>query len=394
MASFTYDQIATILNTIVQDATGRTATLAPRNTKEFVAVAETALTAGTDPIMNSISQLIGRTVFAARPYSEGARLIDMDNLTYGNIVRKITPIFNDAAEAQPMFDAQPADGQSTDQYVIKRPKALQTNFSGFKQWEVQAPTVFEEQLKSAFRGPDELGEFMAAQMTEVSNEIKSQKEALARNTIANFIGAKLNRGASGPNIKHVLTDYNEITGQSLTAEDIFKPANFEAFVKWFYAYVNDISDLMTKRSVLFHEGLTGYTIYRHTPKSMQRVLMYSLLLRQIQTMALSGIYHDNILTMENTVAPMEYWQSMNERTKISVDAAYTAADGTRANGVVTQDNIIGVIYDRDAMGINVNLESVNTTPLNAKGRYYNTYYHFVRRFYNDITENAVVFVLD
>lgn len=394
MANFTYDQIATILNTIVQDATGRTATLAPRNTKEFVAVAETALSAGTDPIMNSISQLIGRTVFAARPYSEGARLIDMDNLTYGNIVRKITPIFNDAAETQPMFDAQPADGQSTDQYVIKRPKALQTNFSGFKQWEVQAPTVFEEQLKSAFRGPEELGEFMAAQMTEVSNEIKSQKEALARNTIANFIGAKLNRGATGPNIKHVLTGYNEVTGQNLTAEDIFKPANFEAFVKWFYAYVNDISDMMTKRSVLFHEELTGYTIYRHTPKSMQRVLMYSLLLRQIQTMALSGIYHDNILAMENTVAPMEYWQSMTERTKISVDAAYTAANGTRANGVATQDNVIGVIYDRDAMGINVNLESVNTTPLNAKGRYYNTYYHFVRRFYNDITENAVVFVLD
>ena len=392
--AFTFDQISTILNQIVQDATGRTATLAPRNTKEFVAVAETALAVGMDPIMGAINQMIGRTIFSVRPYSAGTRLIDMDNLTYGNAVRKITPIFADAAENQPMFNDQPANGQSTDQYTIKRPQALQTNFSGFSQWEVQAPTVFEDQLRSAFTGPDQLGEFMAAQMTAVSNELNSQKEALARNTIANFIGAKLNRGATGPNIKHVLTDYNTATGQTLTAEDIFKPANFEAFIKWFYSYVNDISDMMTKRSVLFHEGLTGYTIYRHTPKKLQRVFLYSLLLRQIQTMALSGIYHDNILAMENTVAPMEYWQSMTDRMKVSVDAAYTAADGTRATGVATQDNIIGLIFDHEAMGINVNLESVNTTPLNAKGRYYNTFYHFARRYFNDITENAVVFVLD
>lgn len=389
--AFTFDQISTVLNQIVKDVTGREAALSTaRSTKDFVQVAETALTYGTDPIMNSISQMIGRTVFAARPYNPDVGLIDMDNLNYGNAVRKITPIFVDGAENQPMFNDQPADGLSTDQYVIKRPKALETRFTGFSQWEVQAPTVFEDQLRTAFTGPDQLGEFMSAQMVAVANELNSQKEALAMNTIVNFIGSKLARNSA--NVINILSEYNAITGLSLTAQDVYRPENFTDFVRWLYAYIADLSNMMEKRSVKYHEPLTGYTIMRHTPKSAQRLYMYSPIMEQIKTMALSGLYHESMLDMKVT-APIAFWQNMNERMKINADVAYTTAAGARANSEVSQDNIIGVLFDRDAMGINVNLESVNVTPLNAKGRYYNTYYHYARRYYNDITENGIVLVL-
>lgn len=354
-------------------------------------MAETALAAGTDPIMHSISQMIARTVVSVRPYKASTALLDSDALTYGNVVRKITPIFVDSAIDQPMFDDQPVDGQSTDHYKIKRPKALETRFSGFKQWMVQAPTVFEEQLRSAFRGPDELSRFLSAQMTEVNNEIESQKEALARGTIANFIGGKLARNTAAQ--IHLLTEYNTLTGESFTVEDIYKPANFTPFIKWLYSRIADISGLMEIRSVDWHEPLTGYTIMRHTPKSAQKLLMFNNLLEQIKTMALSGIYHENMLNMDNT-AGVEYWQNIKDRTTIKVSAAYTAADGTRTTADVTKANVVGLLYDREAMGINVNLESVNVTPLNAAGKYYNTFYHFVRRYYNDITENAVIFLLD
>lgn len=392
MPSYTFDQISTILNQIVQDATGRANLTAPRNTKEFVAVAETALTAGTDPIMRSISQMVAKTVFAVRPYKASVRLIDKDAITYGNAVRKITPIFVDGAEAQPMFNDQPADGQSTDQYVIKRPQALETRFTGFSQYEVQGPTVFEDQIRTAFTGPEQLSEFMAAQMTAVNNELESQKEALARNTIANFIGAKIARNSTS--IIHLLTEYNTATGLSLTDETVFQPGNFEAFVRWLYAFMQDIAVMLENRSVNYHEGITGYTILRHTPQESQRLLLYSPIMQMIQTMALSGLYHDDMLKMQKVTAPMTYWQNANDRMKINVDAAYTDATGARANAVASADKVVGLIFDKDAMGINQNLESVNMTPLNAKGRYYNTFYHYAKRYYNDITENAVVFLLD
>lgn len=393
MANFNFDDISTILNNIVKDVTGQTATLAARDTKDFVAQAETALTAGTDPIMQSISQMIARTVFAVRPYKPSVRLIDKDALSYGNAVRKITPIFTDGAETQPMYNLQPADGQSTDHYTIKRPKALETRFTGFSQWEVQAPTVFEDQLRTAFTGPDQLSEFMSAQITAVNNELASQKEALALNTVANFVGAKLTRNNSAC-IIHLLTEYNALTLLSLTANSVFEPDNFPAFIKWMYSRIEDISDLLTARSITFHEALTGYTIMRHTPKEAQRLLLYAPIMRQIQTMALSGIYHNDLLKMQDVAAEVPYWQNILDRMSISVDCSYTTAAGAIANAAASTDCLVGVLFDRDAMGINTNLESVNTTPLNAKGRYYNTFYHYARRYYNDITENAVIFLLD
>ena len=389
--AFTFDQISALLNSIVQDATGRTPTQVIRSTKDFVDVAEMALSVGTDPIMNSISQVIARTVIKARPYKASVSMLDQDSLRYGNVVRLLTPIFVDSAIDQPMYNSQPADGQSTDHYKIKRPQALETRMTGFKQWMVQAPTVFEDQLRSAFDGPEQLGDFMAGLLTKVSNEIESQKETLARNTIANFIAGKIARNNAGQ--IHLLTEYNALIGDTLTIADIYKPANFESFVKWLYARIADISNLFTVRSVNWHEGITGYTIMRHTPKEAQRLLMFSNLMEQIKTMALSGIYHENLLDMKNAEG-IEYWQNLDARTSIKANASYTAADGTRANAEVEKDNVIGVLFDRDAMGINIALDSVNTTPMNAAGRYYNTFYHFTRRYYNDNTENAVVFILD
>ena len=371
---FTFNQISTVLNKIVADVTGQNP--APgsfRSTKDFVSAATTAMSVGLDPIMNSISQMIGRTIMSVRPYDPAASLIDMDSLTYGNVVRKITPIFTSGAEDQPMFDSQPADGYSTDQWIIKRPKALETRFSNFSQWEVQAPTVFEDQLRTAFTGPDQLGEFMAAQTTAVLNEMNSQKEALSHATICNMIGGKFMRNSV--DIKHVLTEYNTLSGETLTSQTVFAPENFPAFIKWLYAYINDLSRMMTKRSVLYHEGLTGYTIMRHTPRSEQRLLIYSFILDAIKTMALSGIYNDDLLQMDVT-APVEYWMSMNDRMGIKVDCSYTDADGSIATGGVTAAGIIGVLFDREAMGVNINLEAANTSQLNSKGRYYNTFYHF------------------
>lgn len=209
--NYTFNQISTILNNIVADAQGKTANIAttPRSTADFVTMAQVALSVGTDPIMHSITQLISRTIFAYRPYSRKFKTLDTSDVMYGNTIRKITPIFETGAENQPMYDSQPVDGQSTDHYTVKRPVSVQTVFTGAEQWEVKAPTVFVDQLKSAFRGPEELSEFMAVQMGEVSNEIEQQAEQLARMTVANMIGAKVQ--ADSGNVIHLLTEYNAAT---------------------------------------------------------------------------------------------------------------------------------------------------------------------------------------
>lgn len=382
--SYTFDQISTILNTIVADAQGRTANIAttPRTTADFVTMAQTALSAGTDPIMHSITQLINKSVFAYRPYNRKFKVLEADNVEYGNITRKLTPIFTDGAENQPMYDAQPANGSSTDQWTIKRPKTLQTVFLGAEQWEVQAPTVFVDQLKSAFSSPEELGRFISAQMGEVSNEIEQQAETLARMTVVNFIGAKME--AETENVIHLLTEYNAATGLTLTATSVYQPENFPAFVKWAYARIEAISEQMTERSTKFHRALTGYAVMRHTPREEQRLLVYAPALAQIKTMVLSGLYNDNLLSLGVTEA-VNFWQNINQPAAINVKPRYLKADGTTAvsANAKTASNVFAVLYDKNAMGINIFNEGAASTGVNAKGKYYNTFYHMAKRFWND-----------
>lgn len=392
---YTFNQIATILNAIVQQAQGRAENTGhvPVNTSEFVSIANTAIqTVGLDPIMQSVTQMINRTIFAHRKYDRKFKVLENSDIAYGNAVRKITPLFTDSAETQPMYDSQPADGQSTDQWTIKRPKAIQTIIAGAEQYEVQAPTVFADQLKSAFRGPDELMQFLAAQTGEVQNDIEQQAEQLARNTVANFIGNIVLR--AGDNHVHLLTEYNAQTGLSLTATTVYQPGNFEGFVKWMYARMNQISDRMTNRSVNYHSTIGNAVILRHTPKRDQRLLLYSPIMRQIETMALSGIYHNDLLSVAEHES-VDFWQDFDYPDRVDVTPSILNTTGVPAVGsAVNQTAIVGVLYDRDAMGTNIFNESVDVTPLNSKGRYYNTFHHFTKRYWNDITENGILFTLD
>lgn len=390
--NYTFHQISTILNNIVADAQGRTANIAttPRNTHEFVTMAQTALTAGTDPIMHSIMQLVNKTVFGYRPYNRKLKILDADNATWGNTVRKLTPIFT-GAEDQPMFDDQPADGLSTDQWKIRRPQTLQTLFTGVEQYEVQAPTVFVDQLNSAFRGPDELSAFLAAQVGEVSNEIEQEAETLARMTAVNMIGATI-KSNTGSVIK-LLTEYNAATGLNLTATTVKQPSNYPAFVKWAYARIEAVSDQMTERSSKWHISPTGYTVLRHTPKDSQRLLVYAPAMAEIKTSVLSGLYNKDLLSMDVSES-VNYWQNINQPEKINVDVKYMAADGSVNHAVQAADHVFAILYDKEAMGVNMFNQGVAVTPVNAKGRYYNTFHHLAKRYWNDQTENVAVFTLE
>ena len=391
--SYTFNQISTILNSIVADAQGRTAniTTTPRNTAEFVTMASTALSAGTDPIMNSIMQMVNRTVFAYRPYTRKFQLLDVDGIEWGNTVRKITPIFTDGAENQPMYNAQPVDGGSSDQWTIKRPKVAQTVFTGAEQYEIQAPTVFVDQINTAFRGPDELSQFIANQVGEVSNEMEQQAETLARMTAVNFAAAKIH---TDNGVVHLLTGYKAATGLTdLTAQTVYQPENFPAFIKWVYARIASVSDQMTERSTAYHTTLDNAIILRHTPKEYQRLLMFSPAMHEIKSMVLADTYHDSFLSLIPYEA-VNFWQNLNQPQQINVVCKYMDSDGSINTETVAKDKVFAILYDRDAMGVNVFSEGALVTPVHAKGKYYNTFHHMAKRYWNDTTENGVVFLLD
>lgn len=398
--TLTFEQVSTVLTSIVQQATNQSV-LTPTDTASFVSVAQTALRADRDAVMNAISNVLARTIFSIRPYSAKMTGLEMDSFRWGNMMRKLSIADedwqDDPAYAWPAtYDANqtPAtgDGEMIDMWTIKKPNALQTNFYGASVY-FDEMTIFEDQLESAFSGPEQLGSFLTLLMTNLSNRLEMSNEGLRRGLVCNAIGA-LKAENNSERVIHLLTEYNTVTGESFTQEDIYKPENFGNFTKWMYARVAEISDLFTANSTMFQTVISGKPILRHTPVEFQRIYMYSPIIRQIEARVLADTYHDTFLRYAD-VESLAYWQSIKTRDTVSVTPVYTGTDGS----VVTADpqvveNVIGLIFDRDAMGMTILDRRVLSTPLNSKGMYRNLHIHAKQRVLYDQTEKLALLLLD
>lgn len=381
-----FEQAAQLLNAVHNQVTGESA-IAPTSTADFVSTATTTLKAGYDPVINAITQIVGRTIFSNRPYSRKFRGLQMDSQRWGSITRKLQVVdkdFEDSAE----FNL--VDGQSVDMYKINKPEILQTNFYGANIFQ-KSVTIFRDQLNNAFRGPDEFGEFMSMVSQNTSDMIEQNYESMARMTLANFIGGKM---AANNGVIHLLSEYNQATGQTLTAITVMQPANFPAFMQWVYGRVAQLTSMMTERSQKFQINVTGKEINRHTPYADQMVYINSQALNEITARVLADTYHDNFLTFAETEG-VNYWQAIDKPYSLSVTPNVLQADGTIATeDPVTTDKLFGVIFDRDALGLTVINDVAATSPLNARGLYWNQWYSWTIRWFNDFTEKGIVLLLD
>lgn len=395
-----FQQIATVLNSIVHQATGQNV-ITPTNTAEFVSVANTALSLGNDVIMNAISSVLSRTIFAIRPYSAKFVGLEKNIPRWGAYMRKLSiadsdwaddeaykyPVTYDASENPPT-----GDGGVVDQWKIKKPNVLQTNFYGASVFGDHI-TIFEEQLETAFRSPDELGSFLSMIMTNLSNRIEMSRDAVARGLVANMIGALVTENDAN-RVVHLLTEYNAQTGLTLTAQSVYAPENFPAFIKWVYARIAQISDLMTENSLLYQTVITGKPVLRHTPMQNQKVYLYSPARHQIDARVLADTFHDNYLRYAD-VESVNYWQSIKTPDAVNVSPVYTSAAGAVVNGdAVSKAGIFGLMFDEDAMGYALLDRRIVPTPVNASGLYRNLWVHAKQKVFMDNTEKAVVLLLD
>ena len=395
-----FQQISTILTSIVKQATNQ-AVLTPTDTQEFVSVGQIALRADRDSVMNAISNVIARTIFSIRPYSAKMTGLMMDTFRWGAMLRKLSIVdgdwMDDPAYKWPaLFDAtqNPAtgNGEKIDPWTIKKPDVVQTNFYGASVY-FDELTIFEDQLETAFTGPEQLGSFLSLIMTNLSNRLELSNEGIRRGLVANAIGSVIDENQAG-RVVHLLTEYNTATGLTLTATTVYQPDNFAPFMKWVYSRVAQICDLFTEMSTMFQTVITGKPVLRHTPYQDQRIYLYAPTRHDIDARVLADTFHDSYLRYAD-VETVNYWQSIKSPDQINVLPAYTGADGTVVNGdAVTQGKVFGVIFDRDAMGMTLLDQRVLSTPLNTKGLYRNLHVHAKQRVIMDNTEKIAVLLLD
>lgn len=396
-----FEQVSTVLTSIVQQATGQ-AVLTATDTGSFTSVAQMALRADRDAVMQAISNVLTRTIFSIRPYSAKMTGLMMDTFRWGGMMRKLS-IADSAWDDDPAY-AWPAlwdagqtppsgDGQAIDPWTIKKPNVLQTNFYGASVY-FDEMTIFEDQLETAFTGPEQLGSFLSLLMTNLSNRLELSNEGLRRGLVANAIASIIAENNSD-RIVHLLTEYNTQTGLTLTSTTVYQPANFPAFMKWVYSRVATISDLMTEMSLKYQTVITGKPVLRHTPQQDQRIYLYAPARHQMDARVLADTFHDTYLKYAD-VETVNYWQSISSPDSINITPAYTSTAGvlTVPGSPVSQANVFGILFDRDMMGMTLLDRRVLSTPLNTKGLYRNLHVHCKQRVVFDNTEKGIILLLD
>ena len=384
--TMSFEDASAILNNIRQQVTGE-ASIAPVNTADFVSVGTTLLQSGYDPVLNAITQMVTKTIFSIRPYSRKFGGIKVDSEMWGSIVRKLA-VADKAWEPNAEFDL--VDGQSIDHYKVSKPDVLELKFYGAEDFSKHY-TIFKDQLNNAFSGPAEFGRFMSMVVQNVSDMIEQNFESVARMVIANYVGGKK---VANNGVIHLLTEYNAETGLSLTSTTVFAPANFGDFMKWVYARIDTLTSLMTERSNKFQIQVTGKEITRHTPYEYQKVYLYAKLMNDMKARVLSSTFNYGFIEYAD-VEEVNYWQSIDTPMAIDVTPSYLDTDGSIKTGAEQNiTNLVGVIFDREALGYTVMNEWSATTPLNASGGYWNTFYHFLMKWWVDYSEKGIILLLD
>lgn len=412
--TFTPLDCYTLINAIAKEATGQEATLQAQDTSSFVSVGETILRTGTENTLNAISVVLGRTFMAVRPYEAKLRIINaLNSGLYTNRMRKIS-FYSREAQASGAFNtnlytnhAMGYDNGSNSgnslptMWEQNQPVPLELNFGGRSVWD-ESTTIYEDQLQAAFRDEANFSAFMSGIMTEKGNDIESAKEAFNRATLLNFIGGiyDMDAAVSTGSAIDLAAGFNAKYGTSYTREQLLYDHRTE-FLEYFVSTVKYISDTLTNRSAKYHWspaktiGGTSYTLLRHTPKDRQRMILLSKAIYDAESTVLPAIFNPQYLNVEN-YEKVDFWQNENLPEQVSITPAIPdVSDPTEqtAGDAVKFDYLVGVLYDADAMMVDYQLDSAFSTPIEARKRYRNIWWHFARNAINDFTENAVLFYI-
>lgn len=391
--TMTFEQSAAYLTALYEEATGQSPAIKIANTADFTSVGTTLLQGGVDPIISALAQVLDRTIFAMRVYNKKFDDITVDEIRFGAITRKVNYIDNPLDTADDRLSL--TDGYSVDPYVVKKPKVLQTNFYGATQYQ-DSITIFRDQLDSALKNADEFGRFLSSLMTHIDNKHKQVEEAEARGIIANFIAAK--KLADTPNAINVLQAYYDETGTVLTPANMFSNDKYSDFTRWLAGFLTTLTDKLAERTVNYHMNIAGSPLMRFTDGENLRKYISANVANYLDTMVAAGLYNpDRLSVITNGMRKMTFWQNIDNPYTVKAKPAYLdVSDGTVAEALsaVQVDNIIGVLFDRDALGMVKRSTWSGATPFNPRGGYYNIFWHWTQSTWNDFTENFILLYAD
>lgn len=379
------NQIYEIMNSVTSEVLGEEAITVDEDLSNIVDVGKEILN-GTD-IDNYVKSLvdhIGRVIFVNRKYSGGAPSVLMDGWEFGSILEKITADLPEATENESW---ELENGTSYDPNIFYQPKVSAKFFNNRVTFEI--PMSFtERQVKSSFSSREQLNGFVSMLYNAIDRSMVIKTDSLIMRTINNFIGETLhaeypdNDYTAKSTVKAVnlLNLYNAEKGTTLTADKCLTDTDFIKYSAYMMKlYVSRLG----KASTLFNIGKKD----RFTPRDMLHIVLLDNFASASDVYLQSDTFHNELTEFPNHET-VPFWQGSGEN--YSFTDVSTIDIKTSGNNTIKATGILGVMFDRDSLGV-TNLDRRVTSQYNAKAEFFNNWFKFDAGYFNDMNENFVVF---
>ena len=383
-------QIHEIMNTTVQEVLGTEAVI-NEDLSNIVDIGnEIISTENVDNYVKKLVNHIGKVVFSDRVYSGSAPNVLMDSWEFGSILEKVTAEIPKATENDSW---NLIDGQEYSPDIFYQPKVSAKFYNSKVTFEI--PLSFTElQVKESFSNQNQLNGFLSMLYNSVDKAMTVKLDSLIMKTINNMIAEtlevdlyskedealKLDTGS----IKAVnlLANYNNATGQTLTKEKALTDSDFIRYASF---TLNIYKDRLTKLSTLFNIGGKE----RFTTGDYLHVILLSNFASATDIYLNSDVAHNELVKLPN-YDTVPYWQGSGK--EYSFDDISSINVKTNSGNTITVNGIIGIMFDRESLGV-ANLDRRVTTNYNPKAEFYTNFYKLDAGFYNDLNENFVVFYI-
>ena len=385
-------QIYTLINSVSNEVLGNSAIVK----EDLTGVVDLGTAVfnqnAVDAYVKSLVNHIGKVIFVNRPYAGKVPSVLMDAWEFGSVLEKISADIPQATEND-SWDL--TDGADYSQDVFHKPVVTAKFFNSKVTFEVPV-SITERQVKQSFTNAEQLNGFLSMIYSAVDKSMTIKADALIMRTINNMVAetfkadaAAFTKGsqidytsASTNRCVNLLKLYNTKFTKTLTASQAILDPDFLRFASY---TIGMYADRLGSISTLFNVGGKA----RFTSADMLHLVLLSDFAKGADAYLYSDTYHNEFVALkQHETVPC--WQGSG----LSYDFADTSTIEVKtASGTdVKVTGVIGVMFDRDALGVS-NLDRRVTSNYNAKAEFFNNYFKFDAGYFNDTNENFVVFYI-
>lgn len=259
-----------------------------------------------------------------------------------------------------------------------------------------ALTTMYDQLFTAFKGVAELNEFLAGLYNSVENTIQLKAEVYAKMTVSMGIAVAM-ANSNGVDIRQLAVNAGVTNAATMTVEEMLENADV---LRLALETISETREYVKDYNALFNDGETA------TFAKDEQMILLTKFAKKAKFNIRANTYNEELLGIGDYDS-INMWQAAtstdddtpyNFEAASSIDLSKSAAIESGLLPSNTQEthylikNVVGVVYDRLAMGINVDKKKV-TTNYTASRDTVNSFYHALARYSVNSHYPIVVFYI-